>query len=96
MDNELILKWVKETGFTTPEYLGDALFRTYSGGFVAFAKLVEQHVRADEREACAKVCEEAKNHIGDPVLIGTETHYTAHTVCENLARKIRARGDQHG
>ena len=61
-----------------------------------FARLVEQHVRADEREACAKVCEEAKNHIGDPVLIGTETHYTAHTVCENLARKIRARGDQHG
>ena len=85
MDNELILKWVKETGFTTPEYLGDALFRTYSGGFVAFAKLVEQHVRADEREACAKVCDVEAEYWRDLIAMGCAE---ASDIC---ATEIRSR-----
>ena len=85
MDNELILKWVKETGFTTPEYLGDALFRTYSGGFVAFAKLVEQHVRADEREACAKVCDVEAEYWRDLLAMGCAE---ASDIC---ATEIRSR-----
>ena len=85
MDNELILKWVKEAGFTTPEYLGDALFRTYSGGFVAFAKLVEQHVRADEREACAKVCDVEAEYWRDLIAMGCAE---ASDIC---ATEIRSR-----
>ena len=43
-----------------------------------FAELV----RADEREACAKVCENA-----------TSANQVGKTVCINLAEKIRARGE---
>ena len=44
-------------------------------------KAFEALVRADEREACAKVCEEAfsSSHVG-------------RVVCNNLAADIRARG----
>jgi hypothetical protein len=40
-------------------------------------------VAADEREACAKVCEENSNMFGDSALIG---------VCRTNAKRIRARG----
>ena len=58
---------------------------------VRFANLVA----ARERESCAKVCDDAKSNIGEAVIIGMIEHQTAHNVCENIALKIRARGDQH-
>ena len=42
-------------------------------------------VRADEREACAKVCEENSLMFGDSALIG---------VCRTNASRIRSRGEE--
>ena len=47
------------------------------------------NVAESKREECARVCDEAKKHIGDASIIGMEAHHAAHNVCENLARKIR-------
>jgi hypothetical protein len=44
----------------------------------SFAALVAAH----EREECAKVCDDARDNSSNP----------AHTVCINLAHRIRARG----
>ena len=54
-----------------------------AGGFDAtpeFLKRFEALVRADEREACAKVCDDAFSG-----------SHTGRVVCENLAYAIRAR-----
>lgn len=45
--------------------------------FEIFAKLVAAKERADEREACAKVCED----------------YGTHNITVNCAKVIRARGE---
>jgi hypothetical protein len=45
-------------------------------------KAFEALVRADEREACAKVCEDAFS-----------SSHAGRVVCDNLAYAIRARGD---
>ena len=54
----------------------------------AFAALV----RADEREACAKVCDDALTKIWE--YHSAEVKSAAGNVCTNLATAIRARGDQ--
>jgi len=53
-----------------------------------FAKLIA----AKEREACAKVCDEAKANIWEfhPYAV----REAANSVCVNLAATIRARGEQ--
>lgn len=57
------------------------------GPLVRFARLVAER----EREACAKLCEDAAAKISDPLLIGQAQHDTGKTVCANLAARIRAR-----
>ena len=58
-------------------------------------KAFEALARADEREACAKVCEDQKYMILEPLRT-----YTAHDVCDAnkrtalyLSKAIRARGE---
>jgi len=53
----------------------------YDDELEKFAELV----RADEREACAKVCEENSLMFGDSALIG---------VCRTNASRIRSRGEE--
>ena len=62
--------------------------------FMDVLKAFEALVRADEREACAKVCEDQKYMILEPLRT-----YTAHDVCDAnkrtalyLSKAIRARG----
>jgi len=57
-----------------------------------FAALVEEKVAAKEREACAKLCETARETIWEY----HEEHLksAACNVCTNLAAAIRARGEQ--
>jgi hypothetical protein len=57
-----------------------------------FAALVEAAARADEREACARVCEQSEIPIPIDVWHGsTKKEMTAHTALA-LAAAIRARG----
>lgn len=60
----------------------------YARGLEAFAELV----RADEREACAKVCETAEVPIDIDVWQGTKKALSAATAL-GLAAAIRARGE---
>ena len=55
--------------------------------FLAFEALV----RADEREACAKVCEKAIASIWE--YSPEDVKQTGTNVCNNLAAAIRARGN---
>ncbi len=48
-------------------------------------------VRADEREACAKVCDDALTKIWE--YHPAEVKHAAGNVCTNLAAAIRARGN---
>jgi len=48
--------------------------------FIRFAEIVAAH----EREECAKVCDDARDN----------SSTLAHTVCINLARRIRERGEK--
>ena len=50
-----------------------------------FARLVEQHVRADEREACAKVCDVEAEYWRDLIAMGCAE---ASDIC---ATEIRSR-----
>ena len=58
----------------------------WKGDLKAFAKLV----REDEREACAKVCDDALTKIWE--YHSAEVKSAAGNVCSNLATAIRARG----
>jgi hypothetical protein len=60
----------------------------YTEALIEFAKLVA----AKEREACAKVCEDAISNIWeyDPEY----AKQIGRNVCTNLAAAIRARGEQ--
>ena len=52
---------------------------------IAFAALVEAAARADEREACAKLCDE----------IGEESDTFTRDILRCTADAIRAKGEQH-
>ena len=58
---------------------------------IAFAKLVEERTAAKEREACAKVCDNAIASIWE--YFPDEIKETSTNVCNNLAKAIRARGE---
>jgi hypothetical protein len=62
----------------------------YQEALEKFASLVEAAARADEREACAKLCEAVRETIWEY----HEEHLKAAAcnVCTNLAKAIRARG----
>lgn len=53
-------------------------------------ELVDKSV-LEEREACAKICEESSITLGDALVIGSDNRRVGINVCENLAKKIRAR-----
>jgi uncharacterized membrane protein len=67
--NEDIIKWAREAGIDAFGSLDERL--------IFFAALV----RADEREACAKVCEEAAKQFG---------------IQDKCAAAIRERNNHHG
>jgi hypothetical protein len=78
--NEDIIKWAREAGFVIDEvaqqHQPNCIFHTHhmvDELLTRFAALV----RADEREACAKVCEEAAKQFG---------------IQDKCAAAIRARG----
>lgn len=47
-----------------------------------------------EREACAKLCDDAINMITEAAIIGDERRDAGINACTNLAKRIRARGKQ--
>lgn len=53
-------------------------------------ELVDKSV-LEEREACAKICEQSSITLGDALVIGSDNRRVGINVCENLARKIRSR-----
>ena len=69
---------VKATAYTNRHYPDRT---TYTFGPEQL-KAFEALVRADEREACAKVCDDAFS-----------SSHAGRVVCENLAYAIRARGN---
>ncbi len=66
---------------------------------LAHLKAFEALVRADEREACAKVCEQESNNFGGvaegPFVtdFGKHTHMSMAAGAQNCAAAIRARGE---
>ena len=77
--NERIKELAEEAGFRYIKDEGIGWAGNHNASLPRFAELV----RADEREACAKVCENA-----------TSANQVGKTVCINLAEKIRARGEK--
>ncbi len=76
MTQDEIIEMANQAGIVNPQMVISTL--------ESFAKLVAQHAKAEEREACAKVCEET---------------YTGEEACsdwptpEMCASAIRARGE---
>jgi len=67
-------------------WVADAWFDDRAKAFEAFAAMVRADAIAEEREACAKVCEAEADD-------GTEGEWDE--CCLGMARAIRARGDKH-
>ena len=88
MTQDEIYEMAKEAGF-------DIDLPAYENGTalaIKLAKLVAAKATAKEREACAKVCDDAIFKIWeyDPVYL----KLISRTVCTNLAKAIRARGEE--
>lgn len=73
-----IIELAKQAGFVEYE-LDDGTTEAFDKRYAKFAALVEAAARADEREACAKVCE------------GINKEYDS-VVVESCADAIRERG----
>jgi hypothetical protein len=56
-----IIEMAREAGFTELEFYGNKLGTNPTECLERFAALI----RADEREACAKVCEDSVEYAGD-------------------------------
>ena len=82
MSPEQIIKYAEECEL--PVY-------THKYRIADFAQLIEQHVRADAREQCAKACDDARLQIAEPPIIEQATYDAALNVCLKLADRIRAR-----
>jgi hypothetical protein len=63
-------------------YYGETDIEGFEGFLKRFAELVRADERSVEREACAKVCEDAFS-----------SSHAGRVVCDNLAYAIRARGN---
>jgi hypothetical protein len=70
MTQDDIIRWAREAGFNASNGFSLLIVRHSNGSWVdvqeeltRFATLVEAAARADEREACAKVCEMQENRI---------------------------------
>lgn len=63
-----------------------------TGTFAARIRAVADAAAKKEREACAAVCRETAKNIGEGYIIGEERRDAGLNVCENLAKKIEARG----
>ena len=80
-----IIELAKQAGFQDADW-------NYIKALAKFAALVEAAARTDEREACAKVCEQSEIPIPIDVWHGsTKKEMTAYTALA-LAAAIRARG----
>ena len=75
-----IIEMAKQSGFSELEFFGTKVGTNVRICLEAFAKLVAAKERADEREACAKVCDERDDDYGT---------FTA----GECALAIRARGE---
>ena len=87
MDREDIIRMAREAGFSERDAMGRTAFLGNSYDIERFAALVA----AEEREACAKVCDEQAG--GRRAL----EHYAALTysgAANDCAEAIRARGQQ--
>lgn len=86
MKQDEIIEMAKQAGASAD----GRLWLMYSEDLVAFAKLVEERTaakeRADEREACALVCEAGINNATDWDSSAWDQ------ACENRSYAIRARG----
>lgn len=84
MNREDIIRMAREAGFVPP----DGIFATWDASdeqIERFAKLVAEQAKAEEREICAKICEDFSDTDSYDGGITTEYH----------AILIRARGDKH-
>jgi hypothetical protein len=89
MTQDEIIEMAEKAGIKrrTDEFYSEFCDGVYADDLEAFAKLVA----AKEREACAKVCEDAISNIWeyDPEY----AKQIGRNVCTNLATAIRARGE---
>ena len=97
MDREQIIRMAREAGckpFRSPEHWDDVQVFATPDVLERFAALVDAAARAEENEACAKVCEEIEMNMWEEYKIDRNPHFSSGsdgaTVC---ATAIRARGD---
>ena len=84
-----VIEMAKEAGFMVI-HEGDAETGPWYECFKEEIERFAELVRADEREACAKVCEKAIVSIWE--YSPEDVKQTGTNVCNNLAAAIRARG----
>lgn len=89
-----VLKWAREAGATRdhPVHLPN-LWTIDTEGFQQLVALAYSAGAAAMKERCAKECEDSINNIGDGAIIGDLQRTVGINVCTNLARAIRALGD---
>ena len=63
-----------------------------TGTLAARIRAVADAAAKKERQACAKECRDAAQLIGEGCIIGEERRDAGLNVCENLAKRIEARG----
>jgi hypothetical protein len=90
MTKDEIIEMARQAGIEVKEpswgYSESYSFSCFEEAFERFAKLVAQHAQAEEREACAQLCEQGIANADD----WNSSYWDQ--ACENRAWAIRARG----
>lgn len=99
LTDERLREHAQAAGFAEHPAWGELFVRHSNGSFViidymliAYGRAVADAAVQAEREACAKLCEEAREQISHPDIIGADVAFGGRNCCTNLAKRIRARG----
>ena len=79
-----VIEMAKEAGFTQPE--GETWYEAFPQCIERFAELVRADAIAEEREVCAKVCEEMRTYVG-------RNNAVTQSSAQECAAAIRARSN---
>ena len=94
MENERIPHGSDLTDADIAHMLGwkPAVFTCKDGTLSAVIRKIADEAARRERAACAQACRDAAKMIGKACIIGEDRCDAGLNVCENLAKKIEARG----
>ena len=90
MKLDTLVGMAKETAAFGVHPSGEYIYSFYTEQLQAFARLIAQHAKAEEREACAKLCDDRVTAYQYATDVWAQEHIDE---ARHLAKAIRARGE---